>query len=64
MYSVLSRIEELFPKYITEDSTIDLLCSLSINQIYETCAQNPPLSLDGFRQSAFDALGLRTPSLS
>lgn len=58
MYSVLSRIEELFPKYITEDSTIDLLCSLSINQIYETCAQNPPLSLDGFRQSAFDALGL------
>lgn len=58
MHSVLSMIEDLFPKYISEDSTIDLSCSLSINQIYETCAQNPPLSLDGFRQSTFDALGL------
>ena len=58
MHSVLSRIEELFPIYISEDSTIDLSCSLSINQIYETCAQNPPLSLDEFRQSTFDTLGL------
>lgn len=58
MHSVLSRIGELFPKYISEDSTIDLSCSLSINQIYETCAQNPPLSLGRFRQSTFDALGL------
>lgn len=49
MHSVLSRIEELFPKYISEDSTTDLSCGLSINQIYETCAQNSPLSLDGFR---------------
>lgn len=58
MHSVLSRIEELLPKYISEDSTIDLSCSLSINQIYETCAQNPPLSLEGFCQSTFDTLGL------
>ena len=58
MHSVLSRIEELLPKYISEDSTIDLSCSLSINQIYETCAQDPPLSLEGFCQSTFDALGL------
>lgn len=58
MHSVLSRIEELLPKYISEDSTINLSCSLSINQIYETCAQNPPLSLEGFCQSTFDALGL------
>ena len=58
MHSVLSRIEELFPAYISEDSTIDLSCSLDINQIYEICAQIPPLSLDGFRQSTFDTLGL------
>lgn len=58
MHSVLSRIEELLPKYISEDSTIDLSCSLSINQIYKTCAQNSPLSLEGFCQSTFDALGL------
>lgn len=58
MHSVLSRIEDLFPVFINKDSTSDLSCSLSINQIYKTCAQNPTLSLDGFHQSTFDTLGL------
>lgn len=58
MYSVLSKIENLFPIFINDDSTSDLSCSLSINQIYKTCAQKPPLNLDEFSQSTFDALAL------
>lgn len=58
MYSVLSKIENLIPIFISDDSTSDLSCSLSISQIYKTCARKPPLNLDKFSQSTFDALAL------
>lgn len=58
MYSVLTKIEDLFPTFLDKDSTINLSCSLDIKQIYETCAQNPPLNLDNFTQSTFDALAI------
>lgn len=58
MYSILSRIEYLFSVFIDDDSTSDLSCSLSINQIYKACAQKPPLNLNQFSQGTFDALAL------
>lgn len=56
MNAVLSKIEDLFPLYIRNDSTDDLSCSLCINQIYTACGQKPPLDLEQFSQETIDAL--------
>lgn len=64
MMSVLTRIEDLFPLFVYEDSTSDLSCCIKINQIYAACNHECPMSLDQFSQGTKDALGCENEASS